>query len=133
LCIAARKVGYNLVNNELDFQGVFWEFSASIHVGNVLPLSSMPEGTVVCNVEHKTGDGGSLARCSGNYATVISHNPDSKISRVKLPSGVKKVINWNNRAMIGEFFVDYFFVFSLRNSLFIQVSQREVDVLISPF
>jgi len=82
-------------------QFIYCGKKASIHVGNVLPLSSMPEGTVVCNVEHKTGDGGSLARCSGNYATVISHNPDAKISRVKLPSGVKKVINWNNRAMIG--------------------------------
>ena len=105
--IVGRKVWNSFVCHSenrvsLWFSSVFC-FLASIHVGNVLPLSSMPEGTVVCNVEHKTGDGGSLARCSGNYATVISHNPDAKISRVKLPSGIKKVINWNNRAMIGKF------------------------------
>ena len=35
----------------------------------------MPEGTIICNVEERSGDRGALARCSGNYATVISHNP----------------------------------------------------------
>merc|ERR1719382_1706901 len=52
----------------------------------------MPEGTIVCNLEEKTGDRGKLARASGNYATVIAHNPDTKRTRVKLPSGSKKVI-----------------------------------------
>ena len=61
----------------------------------------MPEGAIVCNLEEKTGDRGRLARASGNYATVISHNPDTKKSRVKLPSGAKKVIPSNNRAMVG--------------------------------
>ena len=63
----------------------------------------MPEGTIVCCLEEKTGDRGKLARCSGNYATVISHNPDAKKSRVKLPSGSKKVIPSANRAIVGEF------------------------------
>eukprot|EP00091_Calanus_sinicus_P024856 TRINITY_DN9158_c0_g1_i1.p1 TRINITY_DN9158_c0_g1~~TRINITY_DN9158_c0_g1_i1.p1 ORF type:complete len:162 (-),score=54.21 TRINITY_DN9158_c0_g1_i1:71-511(-) len=49
----------------------------------------------------KTGDRGKLARASGNYATVIAHNPDTKRTRVKLPSGNKKVIPSANRAMIG--------------------------------
>nr|ABI94006.1 ribosomal protein [Codakia orbicularis] len=44
---------------------------------------------------------GKLARASGNYATVISHNPDTKKSRVKLPSGSKKVIPSANRAIVG--------------------------------
>merc|ERR1711936_450181 len=60
-----------------------------------------PEGTIVCNLEEKTGDRGKLARASGNYATVIAHNPDTKRTRVKLPSGNKKVIPSANRAMIG--------------------------------
>jgi len=41
----------------------------------------MPEGTIVCNLEEKTGDRGRLARASGNYATVIAHNPDAKRTR----------------------------------------------------
>ncbi len=40
---------------------------------------------------------------AGNYATVVSHNPDTKRSRVKLPSGAKKVIPSSNRAMVGEY------------------------------
>lgn len=71
--------------------------------GNVLPVGTMPEGTVVCNLEEKTGDRGRLARASGNYATVIAHNPDTKKTRVKLPSGAKKVIPSNNRAMVGMY------------------------------
>merc|ERR1712018_294958 len=36
-----------------------------------------------------------------DYATVIAHNPDTKRTRVKLPSGTKKVIPSANRAMVG--------------------------------
>ena len=61
----------------------------------------MPEGTIVCNLEEKSGDRGKVARTSGNYATVVSHNPETKRTRVKLPSGVKKVYPSANRAMIG--------------------------------
>jgi large subunit ribosomal protein L8e len=61
----------------------------------------MPEGTVISNLEEKTGDRGRIARASGNYATVIAHNPDTKRTRVKLPSGTKKVIPSTNRAMVG--------------------------------
>jgi len=62
----------------------------------------MPEGTIICCLEEKPGDRGKLARASGNYATVISHNPETKKSRVKLPSGSKKVISSANRAVVGE-------------------------------
>lgn len=61
----------------------------------------MPEGTIICCLEEKPGDRGKLARASGNYATVISHNPETKKSRVKLPSGSKKVISSANRAVVG--------------------------------
>lgn len=76
-------------------------FLANLQIGNVMPVGTMPEGTIVCNLEEKTGDRGRLARASGNYATVIAHNPDTKKTRVKLPSGAKKVIPSNNRAMVG--------------------------------
>lgn len=75
--------------------------SAQLAVGNVLPLRSIPEGTVVCNVEEKPGDRGKLARASGDYATVVSHLPDEGISRLKLPSGAKKTVDWDCRAMVG--------------------------------
>ncbi len=39
----------------------------------------------------KTGDRGTLARASGDYAIVVAHNPDAGITRIKLPSGTKKV------------------------------------------
>jgi large subunit ribosomal protein L8e len=74
---------------------------AILQTGNVLPVGVMPEGTQVCNVEEKTGDRGRLARGSGNYATIISHNPDTKKTRIKLPSGSKKVVPSANRAMVG--------------------------------
>ncbi|PQM42978.1 60S ribosomal protein L8-3 [Prunus yedoensis var. nudiflora] len=75
---------------------------ANLVVGNVLPLRSIPEGAVVCNVEHHVGDRGTLARASGDYAVVISHNPDNDTSRIKLPSGAKKIVPSGCRAMIGQ-------------------------------
>uniref|UniRef100_A0A8C2XNB9 Large ribosomal subunit protein uL2 n=1 Tax=Cyclopterus lumpus TaxID=8103 RepID=A0A8C2XNB9_CYCLU len=72
-----------------------------LNIGNVLPVGTMPEGTIICCLEEKPGDRGKLARASGNYATVISHNPETRKSRVKLPSGSKKVISSANRAVVG--------------------------------
>lgn len=77
-------------------------FAAQLNIGNVLPVGTMPEGTIVCCLEEKPGDRGKLARASGNYATVISHNPETKKTRVKLPSGSKKVISSANRAVVGK-------------------------------
>ena len=61
----------------------------------------MPEGTIVCNVEEKTGDRGALARTSGNYATVIGHSPDENKTRIRLPSGAKKTVSGSCRATVG--------------------------------
>ena len=44
----------------------------------------------MCAVEEKPGDRGKLAKASGNYATVVAHNRDTRKTRVKLPSGSKK-------------------------------------------
>ncbi len=74
---------------------------AALTIGNILPLGSMPEGTVVTNVEEQPGDRGALGRTSGNYVTVIGHNPDENKTRVKLPSGAKKVVRSSARGMIG--------------------------------
>lgn len=82
-------------------QFVYCGVKAALSVGNVLPLSAMPEGTIVCNIEEKAGDKGALARTSGNYATIIGHNHDEGVTRVKLPSGAKKVLSSACRGMIG--------------------------------
>ncbi|XP_015910094.1 large ribosomal subunit protein uL2 [Parasteatoda tepidariorum] len=82
-------------------QFIYCGRKAFLQVGNVLPVGGMPEGTIICNLEEKSGDRGRLARGSGNYATVISHNPDAKKTRVKLPSGAKKILPSSNRAMVG--------------------------------
>lgn len=74
---------------------------ANLTVGNVLPLSAMPEGTIVSNVEEKVGDRGALGRTSGNYVIVIGHNADEGKTRLKLPSGAKKVVSSAARGMVG--------------------------------
>jgi len=45
----------------------------------------------MCANEQKAGDRGALARASGDYAIVVAHNPEAGITRIKLPSGSKKV------------------------------------------
>jgi large subunit ribosomal protein L8e len=82
-------------------QFIYCGKKAALSVGNVLPLGSMPEGTVVCNVEETVGDRGALARTSGGYATVIGHNTDDGKTRIKLPSGAKKVVFSTARATVG--------------------------------
>ncbi|CAK5023016.1 unnamed protein product [Meloidogyne enterolobii] len=82
-------------------QFIYCGKKAQVQIGNVMPIGELPEGTTVCNLEEKAGDRGRLARTSGNYATVIAHKPDVKRTRIRLPSGAKKVVPSANRAMIG--------------------------------
>ena len=82
-------------------QFVYAGKKATLTIGNVLPLSSLPEGTIICNVEEKVGDRGGLARTSGNYATIIGQNADAGKTRIRLPSGSKKVVSDECRAMVG--------------------------------
>jgi len=82
-------------------QFIYCGKKATLQVGNVLPIGVMPEGTIVCCLEEKAGDRGRLARASGNYGTIVAHNPDTGKTRVRLPSGAKKVLPSANRAMIG--------------------------------
>jgi ribosomal protein L2 len=39
----------------------------------------------------------------GNYATIVSHNPDGGKTKIKLPSGAKKTLLSSNRAMVGKY------------------------------
>jgi large subunit ribosomal protein L8e len=76
-------------------------YLASLSIGNILPVNTLPEGTIVSNCEGKEGDRGQFARCSGTSAIIIGHSDDLKKTRVRLPSGARKTINGSCRAMIG--------------------------------
>ncbi len=71
-----------------------------IKVGNALPLSSMPVGTVVHNVELIPGHGGQLARGSGTSATVAAKEGD--FVHLRLPSGEVRKIFAKGMATIGS-------------------------------
>ncbi len=73
--------------------------SASIKPGNVLPLSEIPEGAPVYNIESQPGKGGEFARASGTNATLMTHDVGQAI--VQLPSGEIRSFNPNCRATIG--------------------------------
>jgi len=98
-----KKVTQNFIAAEGLFSGqfIYCGRRAQLKVGNVVPVRTMPEGTIICNVEERPGDRGRLARASGGYATIVSHNPETNQTRVRLPSGSKKVISSDARAMIG--------------------------------
>jgi len=72
---------------------------APIDIGNIIPIGSIPEGTLICNIELSPGDGGKLARSSGAYATIVAHTSERAI--IKLPSGKTHYINNLCRATIG--------------------------------
>merc|ERR1712066_180089 len=82
-------------------QFVYCGKNAHLTIGNVLPLGSMPEGTIVCNLEAKAGDRSTFARASGNYAVIVTHNKDDGLTRVRLPSGIRRVLKSDVRAMVG--------------------------------
>lgn len=72
---------------------------AELQSGNTLPVSSIPVGTFVHNVELKPGKGGQLARSAGNSCLIVSK--DEKFTQVKLPSGEVRLIQNNCKATIG--------------------------------
>jgi len=82
-------------------QFVYCGKKAQLKIGNVLPLISMPEGTIVSNTESRPGDGGKLGRASGEYVTIVSHNLETGTTRLRLPSGAKKVVQSACRATVG--------------------------------
>ena len=56
-----------------------------ITIGNTLPLSELPLGTVIHNIELKPGQGAILVRSAGSYAQLMAR--DGKYATVKLASG----------------------------------------------
>ncbi len=74
--------------------------NADIKVGNNLPLASIPEGTLVHNVELKPGKGGQMARSAGSSVQILGR--EGNYTLLRLTSGeVRKVLSVC-RATIGE-------------------------------
>lgn len=65
-----------------------------IKVGNALPISLIPEGTFVHNIELVPGKGGQMIRSAGTSAQILGKDETGKYMVVKLSSGeVRKVLN----------------------------------------
>lgn len=72
---------------------------APVKVGNALPLSSIPPGTTVHNVELQPGRGGQMVRSAGGFATVAG--VDGDYVSLKLPSGELRKVRNTCQATIG--------------------------------
>jgi len=73
---------------------------ATINVGNTLPLSELPLGTVIHNIELKPGQGGIMVRSAGSYAQLMAK--DGKYAVIKLASGEIRKILMTCLATIGS-------------------------------
>jgi large subunit ribosomal protein L2 len=69
-------------------------------IGNTLPLSEIPLGTIVHNVELRPGQGGTLARSAGTHAQLTSR--DGRFAIIKLPSGESRMVLVTCRATVGS-------------------------------
>ncbi len=69
-----------------------------IERGCTLPIGSIPEGTLVYNIEMQPGDGGKLARAAGASALIVGQGERTV---VQLPSGHMKNFNRNCKATVG--------------------------------
>jgi large subunit ribosomal protein L2 len=74
--------------------------SADIKPGNSLPLSKIPVGTAIHNIELRPGKGGQLARGAGAEATLVAKL--GEYCQVKLPSGEARKILSVCRASVGQ-------------------------------
>ena len=73
--------------------------SVDIKPGNAMPLSNMPVGTIVHNVELKVGKGGQIARSAGTYAQIVGRDGEYVILR--LNSAEQRLVHGRCMATIG--------------------------------
>jgi large subunit ribosomal protein L2 len=74
--------------------------SADIKVGNALPISNIPVGTMIHCIEIKPGKGAQLVRSAGNAAQLMAK--EGAYAQVRLPSGEVRLIPMNAKATIGQ-------------------------------
>lgn len=67
--------------------------------GNAMPLSSVPVGTIVHNVELKPGKGGQIARAAGAYAQLVGR--DQGYAQIRLQSGELRIVQGSCMATVG--------------------------------
>ena len=72
---------------------------AEVKVGNCLPLSEIPVGTQIHNIELYPGKGGQLVRSAGNSAQLMAK--EGKYATLRLPSGEMRMVPIVCRASIG--------------------------------
>ena len=72
---------------------------AEVRVGNCLPLSEIPVGTQIHNIELYPGKGGQLVRSAGNSAQLMAK--EGKYATLRLPSGEMRMVPIVCRASIG--------------------------------
>ncbi len=70
-----------------------------IKPGNAMPLSAIPVGTIVHNIELKQGAGGKVSRSAGTYAQLVGK--DSGYAQIKLQSGELRVVRGECMATVG--------------------------------
>nr|YP_010474887.1 ribosomal protein L2 [Corydalis decumbens]UVH69174.1 ribosomal protein L2 [Corydalis decumbens] len=71
-----------------------------ISMGNSLPLTHIPLGTAIHNIEITLGKGGQLARAAGTVAKLIAK--EGKSATLRLPSGEVRLISKNCSATVGQ-------------------------------
>jgi large subunit ribosomal protein L2 len=69
-------------------------------LGNSLPLSAIPLGTIIFNIELKPGKGGAMARSAGSYCQLVAR--EGKYATLKLPSGEMRMVLLTCYATIGS-------------------------------
>ncbi len=72
---------------------------AEVRVGNCLPLSQIPVGTQIHNIELHPGKGGQMVRSAGNSAQLMAK--EGKYATLRLPSGEMRMVPLECRASIG--------------------------------
>jgi large subunit ribosomal protein L2 len=73
--------------------------AVDVKPGNAMPLSAMPVGTIVHNVELKPGKGGQMARSAGAYAQLVGR--DQGMAILRLNSGEQRMVHGTCFATVG--------------------------------
>jgi large subunit ribosomal protein L2 len=84
------KVGDSLVTSP----------QAEIRTGNCMPISNIPVGSLVHNIEVKEGKGGQLVRSAGTAAQLIAK--EGEFAQIRMPSGEVRLIRQKCYATIGQ-------------------------------
>ena len=100
ICYADGEKSYIIAPQGLtDGMKVMNGPQAEVRVGNCLPLSAIPVGTQVHNIELYPGKGGQLVRSAGNSAQLMAK--EGKYATLRLPSGEMRMVPIVCRATIG--------------------------------